>query len=208
MKYKNYLFDWDGSLGDTLPLWFENFKIVFAQFGIEITYQEIAEKVIGNWNGPAEFGVDNEDFFRKLEENVTTKLAMVKLNPGALELIDKIKMGGGKVGILTTSKRIWVEPAMKNLGILDRIDIFLGKEDVIKYKPDPEIILKAIEFLGGKKEETVMIGDTFNDVFAAKTAGVESVLYFPNRYTEFYDAQKQLKLGATRIIKDFGEIEV
>ena len=202
----NYLFDWDGSLGDSLPLWFENFKSVFAEFGMEVTYKDIGERVIGNWNAPAEFGLDNQEFFLKLEEKTLPLLSEIQLNPGAKELIREIKMGGGKVAVLTASKRIWVEPAMKKLGIFDDVDLFLGKEDVVEVKPNPEIIFMALATLGGSKEKTVMIGDSHKDVGAAKAAGVESILYFPNRYIEFYDAQKQLDLGATRVIKGFGEI--
>lgn len=207
MKFKNYLFDWDGSLGDTLPLWFENFKTLFGEFGVEVSYRDIAEKIIGNWNGPAEMGVNNEEFFRKMEERVLQKLAEVKLNPGALELIDKIKDAGGKVGILTTSKRIWVEPAMRRLGIFEKVDVFLGKEDVSKYKPDPEIISLALEKLGGNREETVMIGDTKNDIGAARNAGVASVLYYPKKYREFYREEKQFGLGADVVVGDFEKVE-
>lgn len=207
MKYKNYLFDWDGSLGDSLPLWFSNFKSLFAEFGVEVTYKDIAEKIIGNWNGPAEFGVDNEEFFKRLEEKVLDKLVEIKLNAGARELMEKIKAEGGKIGILTSSKRVWVEPALRRLGVWEMVDVFLGKEDVSKYKPDPEIILKALEKLDGTKEETVMMGDSVNDIEAARRAGVDGVLYYPQRYREFYSEEFQKSFHPARVIEDFREMK-
>lgn len=208
MKYRNYLFDWDGSLGDSLPLWFENFVAVFAEFGVKMDYKMISEQVIGDWNGPAKFGVDNEEFFKKLEQRVLEKLEDVKLNPGAFDLINGVKRSGGKIGVLTTSKRSWVEPALKKNGVWEMMDVFLGKEDVHRFKPDPEIINVALEKIGGNKYETVMIGDTGKDVGAAKAAGVESVLYYPLRYRQFYEEQMQTNLGATKVIGDFGEMEI
>ena len=44
------------------------------------------------------------------------------------------------------------------------------------HKPHPEPILKALDELGSKKEETIMVGDTIFDLQCAHNAGVKSVL--------------------------------
>lgn len=208
MKYRYFLFDWDGSLGNTLPMWFWAFQETFLEYGIETTYLEIGREVIGDWEGPAKLGIKNlEEFFDKVEKRILPVLPLTKLNPGAEETISMIRQAGGKIGILTTSKRSWVEPALNNLGIMDKIDIFLGKEDVEKFKPDPEIIFKAENLLRGDKTEYVMTGDTVKDVEAANNAGIESVLYFPKRYEVFYQRESQESLKADYIISDFTELK-
>lgn len=207
MKYKYFLFDWDGSVGDTLPLWFEAFKNTFSDYGKDVSYLEIGEKVIGDWEGPARFGInDLDDFFGKMEEEILDKLKDVDLNPNVLDVLGQIKKDGGKIAIVTTSKKKYVKAALKKNGLAKIVDVFLGKEDVTYFKPDPEIIFKALKYMGGKVSEAIMIGDTVKDVRAAKNAGIDSVLYFPKRYREFYDGKKQANLGATYIIEDFSDL--
>lgn len=208
MKFKNYLFDWDGSLADSLPLWFETFLRVFAGYGIETNYLEIGEKVLGDWNGPVALGVENtEEYFQKVEMELGSKLDEVRLNDGALTLVQRIKAEGSRVGILTNSKRSWVQGALERTGLSGEIDIFLGKENVTKTKPDPEMLLKAMSDLGAMGHKCVMIGDSVKDVEAAKAAGVKSILYLPKRYAEFYDMNKQRSLGADTVVESLGEIE-
>ena len=208
MKYNYFLFDWDGSLGATLPLWFKTFKETFSDYGIETNYKEIGEKVLGDWDGPRNLGITNvEEFFGKMETELMPKLPDVQLNPGVKETLEKIKKAGGKIGVVTTSKKRYVKRALKNNGLSKVVDVFLGKEDVENYKPDPEILFKALNFMGGKPSEAIMVGDTSKDIEAAKRAGMASVLYFPDEYHKYYDEVRQKSLGAMYVIKSFQELE-
>lgn len=208
MKYKSFLFDWDGSLADTLPIWFDGFKKVFAEHGIDVSTRKIAEDVIGEWQGPEKLGITNsEKFFADLETEVIDKLNEVKLNSGAFDLLNKIKSGGGMVAIVTASRKRWVKTALRNNGLRDLVDVFLGKEDVEFIKPDPEAIFKALNMMKGKMNEAIMVGDNENDVMAGRRAGIKTGLYFPKRYEEYYSKVKQLNLGATFVFEDFGEME-
>ena len=87
------------------------------------------------------------------------------------------------------------------------MDVFLGKEDVEYVKPDPEGVLKALGLMQGKTNEALMVGDNEKDIVAGKRAGVDTGIYFPSRYEEYYTRDKQLGLGANYIIQDFGEME-
>ena len=208
MKYKYFLFDWDGSLGDSLPLWFAAFRQSFSEFGVEVVDLTIGDKVIGDWNGPARVGVaDQEAFFARMEEILLTQLPGVNLNPGAKELLQLIKEKEGKIAVVTTSKRKYVEPALERNGIRYLIDVFLTKEDVEKHKPDPEQLLKALEIMGGGIEEALMTGDTKHDIGAAKNAGIDSALYYPPEYEKYYEKNSHESLGSTYIIGDFGELK-
>jgi len=208
MKYKYFLFDWDGSLADTLPIWFEGFKKVFAKHGIVVTNEIIAKEVIGDWQGPERLGITNiEKFFTELEEEVLEKLNNVRLNLGALEVLKAIRAKGGKIAVVTASRKRWVKTALRNNGLRDLVDVFLGKEDVEFVKPDPEAIFKALRLMQGKPEETLMVGDNGKDVMAGRRAGMHTGLYFPKRYEEFYEKETQLSFGATYVIEDFGELE-
>jgi HAD superfamily hydrolase (TIGR01509 family) len=208
MKYKYFLFDWDGSLADTLPIWFEGFIKVFAKHGIEVSYETIGNEVIGDWQGPERLGITNvEKFFAELEEEVLEKLNNVRLNPGALEVLKAIKAKGGKIAVVTASRKRWVKTALRNNGLRDLVDVFLGKEDVEFVKPHPEAIEKSLRLMGGKPDEALMVGDNGKDIVAGRRAGVKTGLYFPKRYEEFYKRETQLGFGAEYVIEDFGEMK-
>jgi HAD superfamily hydrolase (TIGR01509 family) len=208
MRYKYFLFDWDGSLADTLPIWFAGFTKIFANYGIEVTNKILGKEVIGDWEGPERLGIVNSDkFFDEVEKEVLEKLNNVKLNPGVYELLTEIKKKEGKIAVITTSKKRWVKGALRANGLRDLIDVFIGKEDVTYTKPDPEGLIKALNFMKGNPEETIMVGDNEKDVMAGRRIGADTGLYFPKRYDEYYEREKQMSLGATYVIEDFGEIK-
>ena len=208
MKYKYFLFDWDGSLGNSLPLWFEAFQKVFAEYGKRVTYKQIGEKVIGDWEGPLRMGIENqEEFFAEMEKELLPKLPDVELNQGAKELIEKIKKLGGKVAVVSSSKRKYVEPAMMKNGLMNLVDVFLSMEDVKRYKPDPMMLNRALGMVGGESGRAIMVGDTGKDIVAAKNAGMDSALYYPKRYEEYYARRLQEGWKPTYMIRGFAELE-
>ena len=208
MQYKYFLFDWDGSLADTLPIWFEGYIKTFAKFGIEVTPEVMSKEVLGDWEAPRRLGIVNEkEFYLELEKEMLEKLNNTKLNSGVFDLLSEIKEKGGKVAVVTTSRKRWVKGALRNNGLRDLVDVFLGKEDVEFTKPNPEGLLKALRLMDGVASEAVMIGDNGKDIMAGKAAGMATGLYFPKRYEEFYDRKTQLEWGATYMIEHFGELK-
>ena len=89
----------------------------------------------------------------------------------------------------------------------DLVDVFLGKEDVFNVKPDPESLLKALRLLGGEVSESIMIGDNGKDIVAGKAAGMDTGLYFPKKYDEFYKKEIQMGWGQTYLFSNFSEME-
>lgn len=208
MKYKYFLFDWDGSLADTLPIWFEGYTEAFARHGIKVTNEIIAKEVLGDWSGPGRLGiVDSNKFFEELEGMLMEKLDAAKLNPGVFEALTLIKQRGGKVAVVTASRKRWVKRALRNNGLREMVDVFLGKEDVEFVKPSPESVLKALRLMGGDAREAVMIGDNGKDVEAGRAAGVATGLYFPKRYEEFYKREIQMAWGQSFTFESFEELE-
>lgn len=208
MKYKYFIFDWDGSLADTLPIWFEEFKKIFAKYGIAVTNEMIGNEIIGDWDGPGRLGItDSEKFFAELEAEVKEKLNAVGLNPGAKGILELIKANGGKIAVVTASRKRWVKTALRNNGLRELVDVFLGKEDVEFVKPDPEAVFKALKLMRGTLEETLMIGDNGKDIMAGRRAGVKTGLYFPKRYEEFYGKDGQKNFEPAYVIEDFKDLE-
>ena len=207
MKYTHFLFDWDGSLADSLPVWFEAYQKVFAEYGKKLTYKQIGEKVIGDWEGPSRMGIEDQvGFFIEMEKELLPKLPFLELNPGAREVIERIKRQGGRVAVVSNSKTKYVEPAMYKHDLVNLVDVLLTKEDVKFYKPDPMMINRALGMLSGERRKSLMVGDTGKDVQAAKNAGIDSALYYPRRYEEFYARRLQVGFRPTYMVRGLADL--
>ena len=195
-------------MADTLPIWFEAYKKLFTKHGITVDNETIAREVLGDWSGPERLGITNpDDFFDELENEVIDRLDVAKLNPGVFDFLTLIKRSGGKIAVVTASRKRWVKRALRENGLRDLVSVFLGKEDVTYVKPDPESLLKAIKLMGGNVKEAIMIGDNGKDMIAGKMAGMDTALYFPKRYEEYYSKDVQGRWGATHIFDDFNELK-
>lgn len=96
--------------------------------------------------------------------------------PGMIRLIKRLKSSGYKLAIVTNNGRESLHMGLSLLGIMPYFEHIITREDVTQTKPSEEGILKVLEALDSRPEHAVFIGDTDNDVKAAKAAGVTSIL--------------------------------
>ena len=64
--------------------------------------------------------------------------------------------------------------SLKLANIYDKIDYFLGREDLRKWKPDPEGLLKIKDHYNINEKEMIYIGDLDKDILAGKNAGIDT----------------------------------
>jgi len=89
------------------------------------------------------------------------------------------------------------------MGLFDAI---IAWDDVTEHKPNAEPIEKALEAIGGNKEQAIMVGDTEKDILAGHNAGVDTVLYYPPEHSKFYSYDRLTKHKPTHVIKDFRKL--
>lgn len=94
---------------------------------------------------------------------------------GATDTIAHLRCRGWKMAIATTKVRRHVEAIVEKFGWEDTFDVLVGGDDVAKVKPDPEAFRLAMTRLGANPAQTLVIGDTVNDVLAAKAIPVTVV---------------------------------
>lgn len=78
--------------------------------------------------------------------------------------------------ILSLNTRSTIIRALELANIYDKIDLIIGREDVRKWKPNPEGLLKIQEYFKMKKEEMIYFGNLEKDVLTGKNAGIEAYL--------------------------------
>lgn len=206
-NYKYLLFDWDGCLAKTLDVWMVGYKATFPQYGLNPSEEEIVEKCYGRWDGPKNFGIEDfVGFYDKMMPVIRPRLETVALYPEVKETLEALKKLGKKMAVLSTSERNYVEKAIQRNGLQGYFETSLFGDEVTKHKPDPEPVFKTLEKLKADPLDSVMVGDSDKDVLAARNAGIDSVLYFPEENKKIYREEDLLKLKPTYTIYQFNQL--
>jgi len=79
------------------------------------------------------------------------------------------------MAVVTNKPDQFVAPLLKQTGLADYFELFVGGDTLPVKKPDPAPLLHAMEKLGGTRGTTVMVGDSSADVSAAIAAGIPCV---------------------------------
>ncbi len=175
------LFDMDGLLVDTEPLWFEVEQAVMARLGGSWTADDQRALVGGSLqrsvgyllsraSRPASF----EQVARWLIDGMADLLALrpAELMPGAAELVTAVRKAGVRCALVTSSDRVIMDVVLASLAAHDLVfDVTVCGGDVRNSKPDPEPYQLACALLGADPARCVALEDSPNGVTAAQAAG-------------------------------------
>ncbi|MCJ8518147.1 phosphoglycolate phosphatase [Pseudorhizobium tarimense] len=95
--------------------------------------------------------------------------------PGLLEALDRISGAGMTAAVCTNKLEELALPLIEKLGLADRFSVVTGGDTFPVRKPDARHILGTVERADGDLRQTVMIGDSVNDILAARNAGIPSI---------------------------------
>lgn len=204
---KCILFDNDGVLVHTEPLYYEANKIILKkELNLDLEfeyYMNIMSKggsafELAFSNGVSKSVVEacrtkRDSLYQEL---ITTKdIAIKDVKTVLKELAKKYKMA-----IVTTSRRVDFELIHKNRGIVDFMDFVLCEEDYERAKPFPDPYLKALEIFGARAEDAVVVEDSNRGLVAAKSANIDCIVV-ENEFTLTQDFSQ-----ADFYIKRFDEL--
>jgi phosphoglycolate phosphatase len=97
------------------------------------------------------------------------------LYPGVRDGLDMLKAAGYPLGCVTNKAARFTEPLLRDIGVFDDFAIVISGDTLLRKKPDPEPLLHAAGFFGVAPQDSLMIGDSVNDVRAARAAGFQIV---------------------------------
>jgi HAD superfamily hydrolase (TIGR01549 family) len=121
-------------------------------------------------------GVVNE-VIAMLNEAEIRSLDRAELMDGALETLASLKTLGFKIGIVTNGCRMYADKVIEMFSLGKYIDTVVTRDEVAAPKPNPGHLLKALEVLGVRAEESVFVGDHLIDALCAKSSGVRFILF-------------------------------
>ncbi len=180
MKYRTILFDFDGCVANSLPIWLKSFRKTFDALGISMSDRDIIDKAFHRWDAKPELGIPNIEAFKyDLYANFDMLQKEIRLHDGFLDVVKELRGQGVKTAIVTSTLRPTLDVMLKLLTCETLFDTTLAWEDTTKNKPDPDPLLLAMERLSARPEETIMIGDNEVDIIAGHAAKVTGVWYYP-----------------------------
>jgi pyrophosphatase PpaX len=207
-NYDAYLFDWDGTLARTLELWLEQIHRQFGAYGLKITLAENARE-FGNLKSPLKFGLPPHqltEFQEGINANMQTLLPHVPLYDDAAEMLAALKAQNKRLALVSTTRREFLDAVIGRHGVEDHFDLILTSEDVKTHKPDPEGINLAVERLSADKSRTIMLGDSDKDLLAARNAGIDSALFYPDAHNLIYGLEELLAHDPRHTIRTWQEL--
>ena len=106
-----------------------------------------------------------------------------QLFPGVVAGLERMRDAGFALAVITNKASRFVQPHLKHAGIAGYFATVVGGDDAVAKKPDAAPLLLAAARLGVVAARMLMIGDSVNDVAAARAAG-SPVLVVPYGYNE------------------------
>jgi HAD superfamily hydrolase (TIGR01509 family) len=201
--------DIDGTLVDTnyhhAVAWFRAFR----QYGFVLPLWRIhrhigmgGDQLVAALAGEG-FDAEQGDDVRAAEKVLYTELiGEVQPLEGARKLIEDLKGNGHTVVLASSAKSDELEHYLTLLDARSLADDWTDSSDVEKTKPEPDLLLAALEKVGGEAKDAVMIGDSVWDCRAAERAGVRSVGVLTGGFSE----QELTEAGASKVYRSVDDL--
>jgi beta-phosphoglucomutase-like phosphatase (HAD superfamily) len=184
------LFDWDGTLVDSLGAFHRANSTVMEAFGLPFDVVRYRQHYVPDWREMyRRLGVPHD---RLDEANSLWQTTFgsdgdaVTAFPGTLAALERLRDAGATLGIVTAGHRAVVEPQLSRTGLGGVLPIRVFGDDLPVHKPDPEPLRLALRMAGdGHRPATsIYLGDAPTDIqmavaVGARPVGIESVLGDP-----------------------------
>jgi len=182
-----FIFDLDGVLVFTDKYHYLAWKQVADELGIYfdeiinnrlrgVSRMESLEIILERYEGSPLSRSDKEKVAEKKNEIYRKSLAEMTPNDVTEETrntLIELKNRGYKLAIGSSSKN--AKFILERVGLKQYFDAISDGTNITKSKPDPEVYLKAAEFLGEEASECVVVEDAYSGIDAAKSAGMEAI---------------------------------
>lgn len=200
-KFDVYLFDFDGTLFDSLPSSKYVFKEAYKTVGVDInesdviTYTRIpipeSFKALGC--NPSKW----QEFIITIDGLVNSQKSteLTDIYDDTYETIIDLKTHEATLGIVTSNNIGHVQDVLKKFSLKGfYFDVLIGNREAPNPKPNPEPILKALEKISikGNPDNVCYVGDSLNDVKAAINAKVQPILL--DRLNEYSDSNEYIRI--------------
>lgn len=184
-KYSLYLFDFDGTLLNTMNALYYVFAEAFKALNIEIKPEDVPELArVRLTKSFPKFGGKPEDFDKFVDRiesalDEMPSISSTQKYEDSDEFFEYVKKNNILIGIVTSNNTNHVNKVLDYMKIDKNLFVTkVGSNTIHKFKPNPAPLLLAIENAGFNErlDEVVYVGDSLNDCLCGTNAGVDSIL--------------------------------
>ena len=173
---KVIIFDFDGTLADTIDILLSITNRLSAEFGFKsATKEELAQlSNLNSWQILQYSGISIFKFpllIRRLKAELHSELPNIQLFPGIKEVLLELKKRGFQLGIITSNSRENVLGALEKNGLQDTFTFIYSGSTFGKHK----VISKWLRIENIHTEKVVYVGDEIRDIDAAKKTGIKVI---------------------------------
>lgn len=173
---KVIIFDFDGTLADTIDILLSITNRLSAEFGFKsATKEELAQlSNLNSWQILQYSGISIFKFpllIRRLKAELHSELPQIQLFPGIKEVLLELKKRGFQLGIITSNSRENVLGALEKNGLQDTFTFIYSGSTFGKHK----VINKWLRIENIHTEKVVYVGDEIRDIDAAKKTGIKVI---------------------------------
>jgi HAD superfamily hydrolase (TIGR01509 family) len=211
MKYNTYLFDFDGTLVDSMPLFASVMLRVLDENNVK--YENDIIKVITplGYVGTAKYYFEHFDMKQTEAEVLATmhKYAYdgyaytVPAKKNVIATLNELKRRGAELYVLTASPHSVLDVCLKRLGIFELFTDIWSCEDFSTTKADPKIYKMAAERIGKPIEEILFLDDNYNADKTAASANMKVCGVYDMSSEEYTE---EIKRVSDHYIYDFCEL--
>lgn len=213
MELNTVIFDIDGLLIDSEPLWNEAAEEVFKAYGVNLTEEQyksttgLRTKEFVHWwfghyqIGEAEHIIAEKKIVRSVLEKIENQAAIM---PGLGYIFDFFHKKQFKIGLATSSPQELIDLVIHMTGIGDYLNATASADELPFGKPHPQVYLNCAAQMNAAPTSCICFEDSFNGMIAAKAARMKCVV------VPHYSQLKDEKWGAADLklssLQNFGEL--
>ena len=185
MQLNTVIFDMDGLLIDSEPLWGEAAHEIFGRYNFQLTKAQYAtttgmrtKEFVEWWFN--HYKIDarhNEEAENAILQNVVEKVAAKgKALPGVEHIFNFFIQRNFKIGLATSSGKPLIDVVVDKLGIRNFLQSIESAADLPYGKPHPQVYLNCAVALNSHPTQCICFEDSFNGLIAAKAARMKCVV--------------------------------
>ena len=205
-----YLFDFDGTLVDSMPTYVASMLRILDENGIP--YEKDIVKIITplGVKGTAEYFIElgvKKSLFEIVEDMKKYMLDgyfnVIPAKENVVSVLKELKRRGASLNVLTASPHITLDACLKRLELYDLFDNVWSCDDFCTTKADPEIYKMAAGKLNKNVSEVLFLDDNLNADQTAKKAGMKVCGVYDDSSKEYVN---EIKAATDYYIYNFSEL--
>ncbi len=209
------IFDMDGTLIDSEPMWKEAERDVFSSVGVDVTDELAANTASMTTREVTEFWYRHFPWsgksLQQVENEVVDRVARLISEKGApmegvTEILSFFESKNFKIGLSTNAPYRLIHVVLQKLGISNYFHAISSSEHEIKGKPHPAVYLSTAKKLKVDPSKCVAFEDSLSGIIAASKANIKTVVVPP--ILEFTNKKYEISHLKLRRLSDFTDVHL